>query len=174
MGLIKALKKIFSHNIQCGQNLDDELIYLYPSRSRVVKLGYNIIVKTGYCVVFVVKGKVTDVLSEGKHKLDWLILQSTYRKLKVEQLEKKRNSFKADLYFINLKNFNNFVFESNQPFIIKSETFGKVVANVGGMCGLQINQPKLLMQTLLMDRAYIKSKTAKKYVSFYVDRNSVV
>ena len=168
MGLIRALKRIFNHNIQCGQSLEDELLYLYPSRSRVIRLGYNIIVKAGCCVVFVVKGKVTDVLSEGKYKLSWSILQATYRRLKLDHHEKKKNSFKADLYFVNQKSFNDFVFESNQPFIIKTETFGKVVANVGGVCTLKINQPNLLLQTLLMDRAYIKNKTAKKFVSYYI------
>lgn len=167
MGLIKAIKKIFSRCIQCSQDLQDELIYLYPSRTRVVKLGYNIIVKSNCCVVFVVKGKVTDVLNEGKHKLDWSILQGTYRRLKVDK-HNNCKSFKADLYFVNLRMFNEFVFESNQPFKIKTEIFGKVSANIIGVCGVKITQPNLLLQTLLMDRAYIKSKTAKKFISYYI------
>lgn len=168
MGLIRALKRIFNHNIQCNQNLDEEILHLYPNRRRVVKLGYNIIIRSGFCVVFVVNNKVTDVLREGKHKLDWSILQATFKRLKIEKSKKKCNSFKADIYFVNLNSLNNFVFESNQPFVIKTETFGKVVANVAGVCNIQINQADLLLQTLLLDRAYIKNKTAKKYVSYYV------
>ena len=118
--------------------------------------------------MFVVNNKVTDVLKEGKYKLDWSILQGTFRRLKVDKSNKKCNSFKADIYFVNLNVLENFVFESNQPFIIKTETFGKVVANVAGICNIQINQADLLLQTLLLDRAYIKNKTATKYVSFYV------
>ena len=168
MGFFSLIKKLFSKNIQCKSDMENDLIYLFPSRSRTVHIGYNIIVKSGFKAVFVVRDKVTDVLNEGKYRLDWLTLSNTARKLKIEKLDNAPNSFRADIYFVNTKLFNQMVFESNQPFIFKTANFGRVVANSGGICSYQISDASAFISVLLRDRAYIKNKTAMKLISYYI------
>lgn len=167
MGLLAKLKSMFNKNIDCSKDLEGVFFHVIPM-SKPIPIGCNIIVKEGYQAVFVCKNKVTDILQEGKHKLDNNTIPYTFRRLKLYKIDKHGNmpkKFKCDIYFIQKERVHDFVFNSSQPYYEKSERFGKVFAYCEGMCSFVIENPQKLLQYLLLEHAYVKDKRAKADIS---------
>ncbi len=162
MGLLAKLKSMFNKNIDCSKDLDGVFFHVLPM-SKPIPIGCNIIVKEGYQAIFVCKNKVTDILQEGKHKLDNNTIPYTFRRLKLYKIDKHGNmpkKFKCDIYFIEKGKIQNFGFSSAQPYIEKSERFGKVFAYCEGICDFTIENAQKLLEYLLLEHAYVKDKKA--------------
>lgn len=164
MGLINYFKKLFNKNIECGAELDGQLIYLFPSSGRIVHINRNIIIPDGYNAVFVVKDKITDVMYPGKHKMDEQTLPQTFNRL--NYIKKIRNGkvirkFKGDVYFVSMNTFRNFNFSSDIPFIIRSHEFGKVKGKCEGACEFTITDSRYAISYLKQSYAYLKKGVAE-------------
>ncbi len=171
MGLIAKLKNMFNKNIDCSNELGDSLVHFYTTSGRTVKLNTSIVVKEGYVVVIVCKDRVTDVLPEGKHKIDNASIPNTFRLLKLYKIDqdgKSPNSFKCDFYFVSKRFVRDFVFVSDVPYYKRKDPLGKVEAYSEGAVTLNIDDPAKLITYLLIDNAYIKDKTAVKEISLEI------
>ncbi len=167
MGLISSLKKLFNKNIQCGEEVKDHFIYLYPSSSRIVQVGANIVVGEDFFAAFVCKDRVSDVLPPGKHKITGATLPKTFSKLKLDRANRRGRlpkKFKADIYYISSNTLEQQNFYSGQKFYLKSSKFGKVKGYVEGICDIKVIDAEKLLKVLLADRYYIKNKYGIKKV----------
>lgn len=161
MGILAKLKNIFAKNIDCSKDLDDVFFHLMPWVK--VTIDSNLVVKDGFVALFVCKNKVTDILSAGKYKLNNNTIPYTFKRLKLYKIDKRGHmpkKFNCDIYFVSTGIIENFEFISNNPYIRKSNRFGKVVAYSEGVCDFKISDPKKLIEYILLERAYIKDKVA--------------
>ena len=167
MGLLAKLKSMFNKNIDCSKQLEGVFFHVIPI-AKPITIGSNIIVKEGYQAIFVCKNKVTDILQAGKHKLDNNTIPYTFRRLKLYKINRHGNmpkKFKCDIYFLQKGKVQNFGFSSSQPYIEKSERFGKVYAYNEGVCNFIIEDAQKLLEYLLLEHAYVKDKMAIKDIS---------
>lgn len=175
MGLIKNFFKRFSKNIEPREDLTKTLVYMYPLRKRIVKVNAAIDIPPNFSVVVVLNDKVTDVLSSGRHKVNGSTMPVTFQRLKLGKPTKRGNYkklFKADLYFVNLREFINFKYFSDDAFHIKSDTFGRVKGYAEGLCVLWVKNAEELINHLLKRVTKIKTQFAEKEVGVLVG-NSV-
>lgn len=166
MGLLAKLKNIFGKNIDCSKALDDVFFHLMPWVK--VTIDSNLIVKDGFVALFVCKNKVTDILPAGKHKLNNNTIPYTFKKLKLYKIDKYGHmptKFNCDIYFVSTGKIKDFEFVSNNPYIKKSNRFGKIVAYSEGVCDVTISEPQKLLEYMLLERAYVKDKTAISEIS---------
>lgn len=166
MGILAKLKNIFAKNIDCSKDLDDVFFHLMPWVK--VTVDSNLIVRDGFVALFVCKNKVTDILPSGKYKLSNNTIPYTFKRLKLYKIDKNGNmpnKFNCDIYFVSTGLIQNFEFVSNNPYIKKSNRFGKVVAYSEGICDFRISDPKKLIEYILLERAYIKDKVAINDIS---------
>lgn len=166
MGILAKLKNIFAKNIDCSKDLDDVFFHLMPWVK--VTVDSNLIVKDGFVALFVCKNKVTDILQSGKYKLTNNTIPYTFKRLKLYKIDKNGNmpkKFNCDIYFVSTALIQNFEFVSNNPYIKKSNHFGKVIAYSEGVCDFRISDPKKLIEYILLERAYIKDKVAINDIS---------
>ncbi len=166
MGFLSKLKNIFAKNIDCSKALDDVFFHLMPWVK--VTVDSNLIVKDGFTALFVCKNKVTDILPSGKHKLNNNTIPYTFKRLKLYKIDKHGNmpkKFRCDIYFVSSAVVSNFEFVSNNPYIKKSNRFGRVIAYSEGECDMCIENPQKLIEYILLERAYIKDKVAIKDIS---------
>lgn len=171
MGLISKLKSMFSKNIDCSAELNDNLVHFFTTSGRKVRLGTSIVVKDGYSAVIVCKDRVTDVLTEGKHKLDNSTIPVTFKTMKLYKIDEHGNSpetFKCDFYFVNKGFLHNFAFTSDRPFYRKKDPLGRVEAYCEGSATINVDSPAKLITYLLVDHAYIKDKTATNEISLEI------
>lgn len=168
MSIFSKLKSLFNKSIECGDELNGRLIYMYPLKGRVVHINANIIVNEGYSAVFVVNDRVSDVVPSGKHKIGGAVLPVTFSRLKLDRPNKNGNydkKFKADIYYVCTGVMENVEYSSNEPFYAKSDKFGRIKGFAEGICNLQIYDPENLLKNLLVERPFIPNKGGKQLIT---------
>lgn len=166
MGLISFIKSLFVKDLECREDISNHFVYLFPLTS-LIKIDRCITVPNGFEAVFVANDTVCDVLREGKHRITNASLPVLFNKLKLNRPNRKGKTptkFKCDIYFVNLSDIStNFMGEN--PFIIKSYSFGKVKGFAEGMIDFRVYDAEKLIEFLLMDRPYIKNGQAIQMLS---------
>ena len=98
MGFFKRLKDIFNKNIDCGDEIDDRIIFRY--NKKWLYISKNIFVRDHIACVIVYKGRVCDIIYSGKGE-DTLVFKANASDMIFEQVcnEKTRKGTK-DLIII--------------------------------------------------------------------------
>jgi membrane protease subunit (stomatin/prohibitin family) len=159
MGLIKCLKNIFNKNIECGNEIDDHMVFLL--KKKYLYLNKNIYVREKNACVVVYRGRVCDVIFNGKYRINQESIPETYGKAKIERRQakgKKIRRIRADIYYVNLETFNQFKYISNIPFKSKSSSLGKIKGFLAGTCSIKCLDPKCLIKNLIAGNGKIKNK----------------
>jgi len=149
MGIFKALKSIFNKNIECGHEIDDHMVFLLKKKR--IYLGKNIIVRDGLQCVLVYKDRICDVLLPGKYKLSKETVPLICDKINIDKWQKKGRKIKkikAQIFYVNTREFSDFVFTSNVPFYVKSPEIGKVKGCLEGTCTARVLDSALFIRTM--------------------------
>lgn len=168
MSIFSKLKSLFNKSIECGDELNGRLLYLYPLKGRVVHINAHIIVNNGYSAVFVINDRVSDVVSSGKHKINGSILPTTFAKLKLDKPTRNGNyqkRFKADIYYVSNTIMERVEYSSVEPFYAKSDKFGRIKGYAEGFCNLQIYDPETLLKVLLVEKPFVTNKESKTLIT---------
>jgi len=159
MGFLKKLKDLFNKNIECGDEINDHIVYL--SKKKYLYLHKNIYVKEQTACVIVYKGRVCDVVFAGKYRINHDSIPETYGKAKIEKNTskgKKIKRIKASIYFVNLETSKQFAYMSDAPFKSKTSTFGRVKGCLAGTCSIKVLDAGGLIKVLISQGGKIKTK----------------
>ena len=104
MGFFTSLKNMFNKNVECGDDILDCMIVAH--KKKTLHLNKNIYIRENNACVIVYRGKVTDVLFNGKFRINGESIPETYNRAKIEKLTKngaKINKIKkVHIYFVLL------------------------------------------------------------------------
>ena len=159
MGLFKKLKELFNKNIECGDEIDNRIVFRLKKRK--LYLSKNIYVREKNACVVVYKNRVCDVVYTGKYRINGDSIPETYGKAKIEKQTKKGykvKKIKADIYYVNLEEFKQFTYKSNNPFRSKSTTFGKVKGCLSGTCNVKVLDAGSIVKALIAHKGKISNK----------------
>lgn len=171
MGLFSRLFGRFSKAIQCGDDFDQHIIYMHPKSGKKIKINENILVGGNSLAIFVCRDKISDILYPGKFKLNGATLPETFKRLRLDKDASKGEvpkAFKADIYFVNMKEFHDAVIDAYAPFIFRNTPFGKVRGYPEGLFNFKIVDASELIKTLLIENPYIKNGFAQKQIQIWV------
>lgn len=169
MGFLGGLKNIFNKNIECGCEIDDRMLVLL--KKKYLHINKNIYVRNKNVCVVVCKGRVCDVILEGKYKITPEVIPETYSRAKIEWLQKNGHNIKkirASLYYVNLNEFKSFEYYSNNPFKSKSNSVGKVKGCLAGKCSIKVFDPAQFVKFLLGNSNKINCNKIYKKISLLV------
>lgn len=169
MGFFKRLKDMFNKNIECGDEIDDHIVFRH--NKKYLYLSRNIFVRDHNACVIVYKGRVCDVIYSGKYKINGDSVPETYSKARIDKQTKKGykiRKIRADIYFVNLEEFNTVAYMSNTPFKSKSSTIGKVKGCLAGTCNLKVLDAGSLIKTLISHKGSVKNKEIYKKLGLIV------
>lgn len=169
MGFITKIKNLFVKKITTADVDDSRLISLLQKKG--IKFGTTLEVKPNTVAVFVAKGKVADVFNEGVHKLELGYLPLLSRTLKLAKPDKKGrlpNKFDAELYLINLKQFEKQNFYSFNSVYIKDKKYKNVHVRLNGVFDFEIFGPIEFLEAMLTQYGILKDKIAKTEISNWV------
>lgn len=158
MGLIRKLKEMFNKNIECGSEISDHVVFPV-TKKRWLYLNKNIFVREKNSAVVVYKYRMCDVIFEGKFRLNQDTIPETYGRAKIERINRKGAKVKrirADVYYVNLNEFKNFPFESDEPFYVKSGELGKIKGYIEGTCTLKVIDSGALIRALIHETGKAK------------------
>ncbi len=141
-----------SNNIVPSGEIDRYFVYAYPLKHNKLKVNVSLDVPQGFQVVVVHNGKITDVVSSGKHRVNGSTMPAIFQKLNLGKANKYGNykkKFKANVYYVNLKTFTSFSYTSNNAFYLRSEKFGRIRGYSEGICNVRIDSAEEVIKFLL-------------------------
>ena len=122
MSLWEKARQEFIDIVEWTDDSQDTMVYRFDGNDNEIKYGAQLIVRQAQAAVFVNKGKIADIFSSGNYSLetDNLPVLTTLAGWKYGF----HSPFKAEVYFVNLKNFTNLKWGTRNPVIVKDPEFG--------------------------------------------------
>jgi len=134
----KALAELIDI-IEWTDETSDTLVWRFPRYENEIKQGAQLIVRQSQVAVFVDQGKIADVFGPGRYKLmtENLPVLSTLMGWKFGF----HSPFKAEVYFVNTRNFINLKWGTQNPIMLRDQEFGPVRLRSYGTYVVRISDP---------------------------------
>lgn len=108
--------------IEWTDDSTDTMVWRFPRFDNEIKYGAQLIVRQAQSAVFVDRGEIADLFTSGQHTLTTknLPVLSTILGWKYGF----HSPFKAEVYFVNTRNFTNLKWGTKNPVILRDREFG--------------------------------------------------
>lgn len=174
MGLFSLFKNLFKKKITIG-NMDSKCLVTLKKSGKKIKFGSTLQVPDGFIAALVYKNRIADTFNEGNHRLDTNNMPMLNRMQKLSKPNKKgdlKKSFKADIYYINLKLFDDGSFESFDGFVLRDKVYKNVICKLSGQYSYQVFSPVDFMEGMFMRYGILRDGVAKNEISNWVSEIS--
>ncbi len=133
--------------IEWTDDSSDTMVWRFPRFDNEIKYGAQLIVRQAQAAVFVDRGKIADVLAPGQHSLTTknLPLLTTLMGWKYGF----HSPFKAEVYFVNTRNFTNLKWGTKNPVILRDQEFGPVRLRSFGTYVIRVHDPAAFIQEIV-------------------------
>ncbi len=148
MGILDNIKSAaMSQFIEVIEWLDeskDTILYRFPVAGQEIKDGAQLIVRESQTAVFVFEGQVADVFGPGRYTIDG---GNTPVLSKLGAWKYGFNSpFKAEVYFINTKQFTDMKWGTANPIMLRDADFGIVRLRAFGAYSMRVADPQTFIK----------------------------
>lgn len=144
MGLFKFLKNQFIEVIEWTDNTTDTMVYRFPVENKEIKMGAQLTVRESQLAVFVNEGEIADVFYPGRYIL------STQNMPIVTKLKSWQygfdSPFKAEVYFVNSKQFTNQKWGTSNPIMMRDKEFGMLRLRGYGIYSYRVNSAEKFLK----------------------------
>lgn len=125
--------------IEWSDDSGDTLAWRFPRLDNEIKQGAQLIVRQSQAAVFVNRGRIADVFAPGMHRLTTanLPLLSTLMGWKYGF----HSPFKAEVYFVNSRNFTNLKWGTRNPVMLRDPEFGPLRLRAFGTYVVRMGDP---------------------------------
>lgn len=133
--------------IEWTDDSSDTMVWRFPRFDNEIKYGAQLIVRQAQAAVFVDRGKIADVLTSGQHSLTTknLPILTTLLGWKYGF----HSPFKAEVYFVNTRNFTNLKWGTKTPVILRDQEFGPVRLRSFGTYVVRVNNPAKFIEEIV-------------------------
>ncbi len=176
MGLMTAIKDQFVDVIEHIDENSKAIVVKYSrpySNNNEIKTGAKVIVRPSQAAVFFKGGQFADILKEGTHRLTTNNLPVLSSLMAFPHLF--NSPIKADLYFINLKQFVSNRWWTKNPLIIRDKEFKVIRIKSFGTFAFKIDDVEKFVREVLGTQHKFVTDEINDYLSSYlVESFSVV
>ena len=145
MGLFDGIKRQFLKVIEWKDNDKDTIVYRYPLTDRdEIMTSSSLIVRESQCAIFVHKGKIADVFGPGTYKLTTENIPFLTKLLSLPTGFESR--IKADVYFVNTKQFIGQKWGTQNPIMMRDDEFGNVRIRGFGVYSFKVEDAAKFMK----------------------------
>lgn len=147
MGLFSFFKRQCLEVIEWEDSSNDTIVYRYPLTNRdEIMNSSTLVVRPSQVALFIHKGQIADVFSAGTYTL---ATENIPILTKLLSLPTGFNSkIKAEVYFINTKQFTAQKWGTQNPIMMRDDDFGNVRIRAFGTYSFKVDDPKLFMEEL--------------------------
>src|SRR5215475_924957 len=146
MGILDRLSPS-SQFIEVIEWLDDSsntLLYRFPVKDQENKNGAQLIVRESQAAVFVHEGQIADQFPPGRYTIDG---GNTPILSKLGAWKYGFNSpFKAEVYFVNTKQFTDLKWGTPNPIMMRDADFGMVRLRAFGIYSIRVSDPQAFIK----------------------------
>jgi membrane protease subunit (stomatin/prohibitin family) len=147
MGILSFIKGQLIDVIDWTDDSRDTLVWRFPDEDREIKNGARLTVREGQAAVFVNEGQIADVFPAGLYSLT---TQNIPLLTKLKSWKYGFNSpFKAEVYFINTRQFMDMEWGTATPILMRDLDFGAVRVGAYGSFAIQVTEPRTFMKEVV-------------------------
>ncbi len=144
MGLFKFIKNQFIEVIEWTDDTTDTMVYRFPVENKEIKMGAQLTVRESQLAVFVNEGEIADVFQPGRYTL------STQNMPIITKLKSWQygfdSPFKAEVYFINSKQFTDQKWGTSNPIMMRDKEFGMLRLRGYGIYSYRVNDAEKFLK----------------------------
>lgn len=168
MGLFKFLKGQFIEVIEWTNSNLDTIVYRFPVMNKEIKMGAKLTVRESQVAIFVNEGQIADVFTPGLYELT---TQNLPILTKLKSWKYGFNSpFKAEVYFVNTRQFTNQKWGTTNPVMMRDPEFGMLRLRAFGAYSFKVLDPVIFMKEIfgtseIFDTEHINGQLKRLIVS---------
>jgi membrane protease subunit (stomatin/prohibitin family) len=152
MGIFDAIRSQFIEVIEWLDDSGNTLLYRFPVQGQEIKNGARLTVRESQAAVFVYQGQIADVFAPGLHTIDG---GNTPILSKLGAWMHGFNSpFKAEVYFVNTKQFTDLKWGTSNPVMMRDTDFGMVRLRAFGIYSIRVTDPRAFIKEIAGTNAH--------------------
>lgn len=133
--------------IEWKDSSKDIIVYRYPlNEKQEIMTSSTLVVRESQVAIFVHKGKVADVFTPGTYKLSTDNIPFLTKLLSLPTAFESK--IKAEVYFVNTKQFTGNKWGTQNPIIMRDQQFGSIRLRGFGVYSFKVEDAKLFMQEM--------------------------
>jgi Putative virion core protein (lumpy skin disease virus) len=144
MGILDFIKSQFIEVIEWTDDSQDTMVYRFPVQNKEIKMGAKLTVRESQAAVFVNEGVIADVFTPGLYEL------STQNMPVITKLKSWvygfNSPFKAEVYFVNTKQFSDQKWGTANPIMMRDAEFGMLRLRAFGIYSFRVVDPARFMK----------------------------
>jgi membrane protease subunit (stomatin/prohibitin family) len=154
--IVDFAKSQFIEVIEWLDDSSDTMLYRFPVQGQEIKNGAQLIVRESQAAVFVYSGQVADVFGPGKYTIDG---GNTPVLSKLGAWYHGFNSpFKAEVYFVNTKQFTDLKWGTMNPIMMRDTDFGMVRLRAFGIYTMRVADPQAFVKEIAGTNAHFQTE----------------
>lgn len=146
MGLFDKLRNEFIDIIELVDDSKDIIVYKYPRYQNEIKMGAQLTVREGQAAIFMNEGVIADVFTAGRYELSTqnMPILTTLKGWKYGF----NSPFKADVFFVSLRQFTNQKWGTKNPIMLRDAEFGPVRLRAFGNFSFSVKDPSVFLKQI--------------------------
>jgi membrane protease subunit (stomatin/prohibitin family) len=147
MGLFNKLRAEFIDIIEWLDPTNDTMVHRFERFQNEIKYGAQLTVRETQNAVFVNEGKIADIFNPGMYTLSTenMPILTTLKGWKYGF----NSPFKAEVYFVNTKQFTDLKWGSPNPIMMRDPEFGPIRIRAFGNFAMKITDPAKFILTVV-------------------------
>ncbi len=169
MSIWKKIKGEFIDIIEWLDPTQDTMVHRFERYQNEIKNGAKLTVRESQMAVFINEGQIADIFGPGMYTLSTenLPILSTLKGWKYGF----NSPFKAEVYFVNTKNFVNLKWGTKAPIILNDDRFGMLEIRSFGTYAIRITDPGVFIKEIVgTDGSFTRDKIDGQLRSIVVTR----
>ena len=162
MGLVDKIRGEFIDIIEWTDDSRDTIVWRFPRHDNEIKMGAKLTVRESQTAVFVNEGQIADAYGPGMYTLQTqnMPVLSTLKGWKYGF----NSPFKAEVYFVNTRQFTDLKWGTQNPVIVRDPEFGVVrLRAFGAYAARVVDAPKLLRELVGTDPQF-RTEEVQEYL----------
>uniref|UniRef100_UPI0035AFD0D7 SPFH domain-containing protein n=2 Tax=Micromonospora aurantiaca (nom. illeg.) TaxID=47850 RepID=UPI0035AFD0D7 len=162
MGLMDKLRGELIDIIEWLDDSRDTMVWRFPRYQNEIKMGAKLVVRESQTAVFVNEGKIADVFEPGTYTLETrnLPILSTLKGWKYGF----NSPFKAEVYFVNTRQFTDMKWGTQNPVILRDAEFGVVRVRAFGAFAARVVDASRLLRELVGTDPQFRTEEVQEYL----------
>ena len=156
MGIFSVISGQFIDVIEWKDSSPNTMVYRYDRGGKEIMMGAQLTVRESQVAIMVNEGRIADVFQPGRYELS---TQNMPVMTLLQSWKYGFNSpFKAEVYFINTRQFLDQKWGTSSPVMMRDSEFGMIRLRAHGAYSFRVSDPKVFLKEVFGTAAYMTTE----------------
>lgn len=166
MGIKDFIKSQFIEVIEWTDSSMDTIVYRFPVMNKEIKMGAMLTVRESQVAIFVNQGQLADIYTPGLYELS---TNNMPIMCKLKAWKYGFNSpFKAEVYFVNTKQFIDQKWGTQSPVPVMDQQFGQIEVRARGTYSFRVTNPVDFMREVFGTKDSLRTDEISTQLRSYI------